>query len=80
MDGSRGITYSKCLNVVKSKGLDPSNYALHSCLSGAATNLASRVTPFELLVSGRWADCRSLNNYVEISVDCRYKISENLFL
>ena len=84
IDGSRNISYSRCLEIIKSKvkslDLNPALYATHSCRSGAATALASRVTPFELLVTGRWADSRSLNNYVEIHKDRRYEISEELFI
>ena len=84
IDGSSCISYAKCRDIIKEKvksiGLDPNLYGTHSCRSGAATILASRVTPFELLVSGRWADARSLNNYVEIAENRRFQISENLFI
>ena len=82
--GGSNISYSKCRDVIKEKvieiGLNPDLYGTHSCRSGAATFLAERVTPFELLVSGRWADARSLNNYVEIGENRRFQISEKLFI
>ena len=84
IDGTKAITYSRCLDIVKDKiveiGLNPDLYATHSCRSGASTILAPRVTPFELLVTGRWSDPRSLNNYVEIDEERRYDISRKLFL
>ena len=84
LDGRVSITYQECLGIVKRKvadlGLNAKDYATHSSRSGAATSLASCVTPFELMASGRWADARSLNSYVEIGVDRRFGISENLFL
>ena len=84
IDGSSFISHSKCRDIIKQKvrsiGLDPNLYGTHSCRSGAATILASRVTPFELLVCGRWADARSLNNYVEIAERRRFQISENIFI
>ena len=84
VDGSTMISYQECLSIVKQKvtslGLDAHDYATHSSRSGAATSLASCVTPFELMVSGRWADPRSLGSYVEIDVERRFGISENLFL
>ena len=84
VDGKVSISYHECLGIVKRKvkslGLNAHDYATHSSRSGAATSLASCVTPFELMVSGRWSDPRSLNSYVEIDADRRYGISENLFL
>lgn len=84
VNGTTAITYSRCLDIVKDKveeiGLNPNLYATHSCRSGAASTLAPRVTPFELLVTGRWSDPRSLNNYVEIDEDRRYEISRKLFV
>ena len=84
VNGGSSISYSKCRDIIKEKvtgiGLDPNLYGTHSCRSGAATLLAERITPFELLVSGRWADARSLNNYVEIGKNQRFQISEKLFI
>ena len=82
--GDSSISYSKCRDVIREKvikiGLDPNLYGTHSSRSGAATLLAERVTPFELLITGRWADARSLNNYVEIGEERRFQISEKLFI
>ena len=84
VDGKNNISYSKCRDIIKEKvkkiGLNPDLYGTHSCRSGTATLLAERITPFELLVTGRWADARSLNNYVEIGENRRFQISEKLFI
>ena len=84
IDGSENISYQVCREVIKAKvkklGYNPENYGTHSSRSGAATSLAPDVTEFELMVSGRWADARSLKNYVEINENRRYEISRNLFL
>ena len=84
VDGTRSVSYRKCLEVVKKKvsdlGLNPDLYATHSSRSGAATSLARDVSTFELLVSGRWADPRSLNNYVEIGDSRRFEMSRHLFI
>ena len=84
IDGSKKISYKKCLEVVKKKvsdlGLNPDLYATHSSRSGAATSLAQNVTPLELLVSGRWSDPRSMHRYVEINESRRFEISRHLFV
>ena len=84
INGSENISYQICRDVIKEKvkklGFNPDNYGTHSSRSGAATSLAPDVTEFELMVSGRWADARSLKNYVEINTNRRYEISRNLFL
>ena len=53
-------------SAVESIGADPSNFGFHSCRSGGATDLASSLTPFELLSAGRWQSQQSLAHYVEI--------------
>jgi hypothetical protein len=82
-DGTRKLPYKKFAEMIKNQvaniGLDPSLYGTHSNRSGGATTLASRVTPFELMVSGRWADPRSLNNYVEIGDERRFEMSKSIF-
>jgi hypothetical protein len=84
LDGSRKLSYSKFLEIIRNKaveiGLNPNLYGTHSNRSGGATTLASRVTPFELMVSGRWADPRSINNYVEIDKERRFDISKSMFV
>jgi integrase len=78
------LSYSTYLTVVKSQvsglGLDPALYGTHSLRSGGASSLATQVTEFELLLSGRWRDPRSLRSYVKVSDQRRFKISQNLFL
>ena len=56
-------------------GLDPKLYGTHSCRAGGATDLAPKVSVMELLVSGRWADPRSIRHYVEIDQDERFRLN-----
>ena len=78
------ISYECCKSIFKTQvekyGLDPTRYGTHSARSGGASALAPKVTPFELLLSGRWADARSLRNYVEVPEARRFDISKNLFI
>ena len=60
---------------VKSIGLDEKMYGTHSCRSGGATDLAPHVSEHELLITGRWADPRSIRSYVELAEKSRYEIS-----
>ena len=82
-DGARKLPYKRFADIIRdhvvSIGLDPSLYGTHSNRSGGATTLASRVTPFELMVSGRWADPRSINSYVEIDDARRFEMSRSIF-
>ena len=82
VDSTAQLSYNQCLSIIKSKvtslGLNSNLYGTHSARSGGASTLATRVTPFELMLSGRWADARSLRNYVEVSDKRRFQISENL--
>ena len=64
--------------MVKSIGLEPSNYGTHSCRAGGATDLAPHVTQHDLLVSGRWSDPRSIRRYVELSEEKRIELSNIL--
>ena len=77
------LSYSTYLAVVKSQvsklGLDPALYGTHSLRSGGASDLATEVTEFELLLSGRWRDPRSLKSYVRVPDERRFQISQNLF-
>ena len=60
---------------VKKIGLDDKLYGTHSCRSGGATDLAPRVSEHDLLISGRWADARSIRSYVEVSDQARFEMS-----
>ena len=84
IDGSVKFSYNVFLSVIKKKvkdiGYDANLYGTHSCRSGAATKLAPSVTPFELQLSGRWADARSIRNYVEVDRKRRFDISRHLFI
>ena len=83
VDGTSKLSYSQCLSIMKSKvaslGLKSNLFGTHSARSGGASTLATQVTPFELMLSGRWADARSLRNYVEVSDERRFEISKNLW-
>jgi integrase len=78
------LSYSTYLGIVKAQianlGLNPAFFGTHSLRSGGATDLASKVTEFELLLSGRWRDPRSLKSYVKVSEDRRFAISNKLSL
>jgi hypothetical protein len=65
---------------VSSLGLNPNEFGFHSCRSGGASSLASEITQFELLNTGRWRDPRSLSHYVSIPEKRRLDISKKLFL
>ena len=84
INGSIPLSHAKCLEIVKSKtrdlGFNANEFGTHSARSGGATTLAPRVSPFELMLSGRWADARSLRNYVQVEEDRRFQISEHLCL
>ena len=43
-----------------------------------ATDIAPHVSQYELLLSGRWGDPRSVGSYVETSEDRRYAISKSM--
>jgi hypothetical protein len=76
------LTYDEHLKIFKQKiaslGLDASQYGTHSARSGGASELADKITKFELMTSGRWRDERSLRNYVEINEKRRWQISQQL--
>ena len=65
-------------NAVQSLGLDCQKYGTHSCRSGGATDLAPHVSEHDLLVTGRWADARSIRSYVEMPEHSRLHISNIL--
>ena len=84
IDSTKPLSHAKCLEVVKSKtrdlGYNANEFGTHSARSGGATTLAPRVSPFELMLTGRWADARSLRNYVKVDEGRRFQISEQLCL
>ena len=81
---NRKLSYNVFLNNIKNfmreLGLDPSFFGTHSVRSGAATDLASKVSEFELMLTGRWRDSRSLASYVKVSDSRRFNISKELSL
>ena len=81
---NKKLSYTVFNEVVKEAvsdlGLDPHEYGTHSCRSGGATDLAPHISQFELLLSGRWADPRSLGSYVETPQERRFEISRNFHL
>ena len=76
------LSYSAYRLVLKSTlesvGVDSNLFGFHSCRSGGATDLASSVTPYELITAGRWKDQRSLAHYVDISQYRRLEWSKAL--
>jgi integrase len=78
------LSYSSYLSIVKAQiaslGLNPAFFGTHSLRSGGASDLATKVTEFELLLTGRWRDPRSLQSYVKVSEDRRFAISNKLSL
>ena len=82
VDGKTQIPYQRCLSIfrrhIESQGADPSKFGTHSARSGGATSLATEVSSFELMVSGRWADPRSIRNYVLVPEQRRFAISRYL--
>ena len=81
---NRKLSYNVFLNNIKNfmreLGLDPTFFGTHSVRSGAATDLASKVSEFELMLTGRWRDPRSLASYVKVSDSRRFSISRELSL
>ena len=63
---------------VEKTGADPSLFGFHSCRSGGATDLATDLSPFELMTAGRWKDPRSLAHYVEVPDSRRLEWSKSL--
>ena len=84
VDGKVQMSYQQCLSVfrkhIESQGLDPILFGTHSARSGGATSLASKASTFELMLTGRWADPRSIRNYVLVPENRRFEISRNLAL
>ena len=76
------LSYSSYRLILKSTlesvGVDSKLFGFHSCRSGGATDLASSVTPYELMTAGRWKDQRSLAHYVDIPQSRRLEWSKEL--
>ena len=76
------LSYSSFRDIVKTCigkiGLDPKCFGTHSLRAGGATDLAPHVSEHELLVSGRWADARSIRSYVELTNTERFELSKIL--
>ena len=81
---NRKLAYDVFSSVVKTAvsklGLDPKEFGTHSARSGGASALFPFVNQYELLISGRWADPRSLGSYVEIPASNRFDINSRLSL
>ena len=78
------LTYNVFREIVKKAvlelGYDPNEFGTHSCRSGGATDLAPHISEYELLISGRWSDSRSIGSYVEIPQERRIEINNVLGL
>ena len=73
--------YSKVIKKAVSKqGLNPDDFGTHSARSGGATTLFPFANEFELMLSGRWADPRSLGSYIEIPDHSRFELNSRLNL
>ena len=76
------LSYSSFRDIVKSSverlGLDPKQFGTHSLRAGGASDLAPHVSQHELLVSGRWADARSIRSYVQLDDSDRFRLSNIL--
>ena len=81
---NRKLSYDMFNRIVKSGvanlGFDPKEFGTHSGRSGGATTLFPYVDQFQLLLSGRWADPRSLGSYVEVSASDRFDTNSKLNL
>ena len=78
------LSYSTYRSIVKKAvsnlGIDPKDFSTHSCRAGGATDLAPYISQYELLLTGRWADPRSIGSYVETPDERRFQISKTLNL
>ena len=59
-------------------GMNPDSFGTHSARSGGASALAPHISDFELMLSGRWNDPRSIGSYVETPSARRYEINDLL--
>ena len=65
-------------DAVSKLGLNPDEYGTHSGRSGGASCLAPHISEYELMLTGRWSDPRSIGSYVETSADKRFEINQIL--
>ena len=65
-------------DAVTGLGLDPKDYGTHSARSGGATALAPHISQFNLMLTGRWSDPRSIGSYVETSSETRFELNSLL--
>ena len=76
------LTYGTYRDIIRQSvseiGLDPMVYGTHSCRSGGASALAPFVSQYDLMLSCRWADPRSIGSYVETPQERRFEISQFL--
>ena len=81
---NKKLSYDMFNRIVKTAvanlGLDPKDFGTHSARSGGATTLFPYVNQFKLMISGRWADPRSLGSYVEVPASSRFDINSKLNL
>ena len=81
---NRKLSYDMFNRIVKSGvanlGYDPNDFGTHSARSGGATTLFPFVNQFQLMISGRWADPRSLGSYVEVTASERFDMNSRLNL
>ena len=74
------LTYDKYRNVIRKHmdnlGLDKALFGTHSCRSGGATTLAAQADQYQLMLSGRWRDPRSLGSYVAVEDSKRLETSK----
>ena len=63
---------------VSQLGLDPSEFGTHSARSGGASDLAPYISQYQLMLSGRWSDPRSIGSYVETPNSTRFEINKIL--
>ena len=65
-------------DAVSKLGHNPDEYGTHSGRSGGASCLAPHISEYELMLTGRWSDPRSIGSYVETPADKRFEINQIL--
>ena len=63
---------------VSQLGSNPSEFGTHSARSGGARDLAPYISQYQLMLSGRWSDPRSIGSYVETPNSTRFEINKIL--
>ena len=72
-------TYNKIVkDAVSQLGLNPAEFGTHSARSGGASDLAPHISQYQLMLSGRWSDPRSIGSYVETPHSTRFEINKIL--